>query len=453
MSTTFICTLNLYFILILLFPLIPNTVNAQKVTGMNNIKALNQYLEGMVGIRGAEYAPVTESYEMTANERDSLLIMSYLPERVRVGDFMISDHEVTNSEYKQFLNWVKDSITAKTGKRDIKPGEFIYKYIDQNGKPLELAVYPDTAIWVTEFPNSLNDPLLNYFHHPAYSNYPVVGLSYHQVNAYIHWLNVRLKKFLFTNSFDKNLCSYKLPTEAEWQYAARKPYKTGDRNRSIYPWEEPFFDTKGKYKANFGMVMDQNNVGLKGYCNDGHCYTSPVKSYASNYFGLYDMGGNVAEWVADPFSVNNHRKRVRKLLALNIPDEITVSSQLISSNPLLYKKLSVKNIDSLTREKMIDNLMTFSPDWKKVEEVVTDQFLLQRLKVEYSRAEHDFNAIALTRNPGIVKGGSWCDPPIYLISCITQLYPQTGKSSRIGFRVAMDIKEEIWQYLDHQKPK
>lgn len=446
-------TLTSYYSFILFLLLSPIAANAQNIAGKNNIKALTQYLAGMVGIRGDEYAPITESYEMIAGKSDSLLIMSYLPERVRVGDFMISDHEVTNSEYKQFLSWVKDSITAKTGKRDIRPDEFIYKYIGQSGKPLELAVYPDTGIWVSEFPNSLNDPLLNYFHHPAYSNYPVAGLSYYQVNAYIHWLNVLLKKFLYTNSFEKNLCSYKLPSEAEWQYAARKPYKTGDRNRSIFPWEEPIFDSKGKYKSNFGMVLDQNNVGLKGYCNDGYCYTSPVKSYAPNYFGLFDMGGNVAEWVADTFSVNKHNQKVRKLLAMNIPDEMSTSGQLISSSPLLYKKISVKNIDSLTREKMIDNLMTFSPDWKKVEEVVTDQFLLQRLKMEYSRAEHAFKAIALTANPGIVKGGSWYDPPIYLISCITQLYPQAGKSSRVGFRVAMDIKEKIWQYLDPKRPK
>jgi formylglycine-generating enzyme required for sulfatase activity len=423
--------MKIFRTLILFLSILPIATNAQKIANKANIKALNQYLTGMVAIRGDEYAPRTESYEMIAGKSDSLIIMSYLTERVKVGDFMISDHEVTNSEYKLFLRWVKDSIASKTGNRNIKSQELTYKFRNQYGQLQEIAVYPDTARWETEFPHSFNSLLLNYFYHPAYCNYPVVGLSYHQVNAYIHWLNVRLRKFLASNNFDENLCSYKLPSEAEWQYAALKPTKIGDRERSIYPWAESLFDNKGKYKANFGMVMDKNNIGFKGYCTDGYCHTSPVKSYAPNHFGLYDMGGNVAEWVADTFSVTNHKRRVRKLLEWSIAD----------------KMISVK-IDSLTRQQVIDNLMTFAPDWNKIEGIVTDRFSLNRLKKDYATAEHDFKAINRTAHPGIVKGGSWYDPPVYLISCITSLYPQAGKSSRVGFRVAMDMKEEIWIFLN-----
>jgi formylglycine-generating enzyme len=153
-----------------------------------------------------------------------------------------------------------------------------------------IAIYPDTTCWINDFTNAYNEPyLLNYFSHPAYNAYPVVGVSWEQAQAFCHWRTAYLNGALSVRG--QKVMEYRLPTEAEWEYAARGKQKTGK-----YPWNSDKTDTeKGCYYANFKPTKG-------GYTKDGHIVTSKVASYPANEYGLYDMAGNVAEWTSTVWS-------------------------------------------------------------------------------------------------------------------------------------------------------
>jgi len=153
-------------------------------------------------------------------------------------------------------------------------------------------IYPDTTCWVNDFTNSYNDPYLyNYFSHPAYNAYPVVGITWEQAIAFCHWRTAYLNSEL--GSRKQKALEYRLPTEAEWEFAARGKQKTGK-----YPWKSNKTDTeRGCYYANF-------KPSEGGYTNDGHIITSKIASYPSNEYGLYDMAGNVSEWTSSTWSAS-----------------------------------------------------------------------------------------------------------------------------------------------------
>jgi formylglycine-generating enzyme required for sulfatase activity len=150
-------------------------------------------------------------------------------------------------------------------------------------------IYPDTLCWMRDFKYSFNEPFLNrYFWHPAYDNYPVVGVTRHQAVAYCHFrtnTELRHKKEMPHN--------YRLPTEVEWEYAAR-----GGLPTQAYPWGGPYTTNRqGCYLANFKPQRGK-------YALDGGVRTIPVGSYEPNDFGLYDMAGNVAEWTNNAYDEN-----------------------------------------------------------------------------------------------------------------------------------------------------
>lgn len=153
-----------------------------------------------------------------------------------------------------------------------------------------IAIYPDTTCWINDFPNAYNNPyLMNYFSHPAYNSYPVVGVSWEQAIAFCHWRTSILNASLSTKG--QKAMEYRLPTEAEWEFAARGKQKTGR-----FPWKSNKADTeRGCYYANFKPTNG-------GYTNDGHVVTSKVRSYPANNYGLYDMAGNVSEWTSSAWS-------------------------------------------------------------------------------------------------------------------------------------------------------
>ena len=144
-------------------------------------------------------------------------------------------------------------------------------------------VYPDTTCWVNDFRNSDNEVYLrNYFSNPAYNDYPVVGVTWEQANAYCAWRTDYLLKGLGAEA--RYVQRYRLPTEAEWEYAARG--KSGGE----FPWEnENVKSGNGCFYANF--KPDRGN-----YTKDGNLITSRTGIYSANSNGLYDMAGNVAEW-------------------------------------------------------------------------------------------------------------------------------------------------------------
>ncbi|HNS42592.1 MAG TPA: SUMF1/EgtB/PvdO family nonheme iron enzyme [Taishania sp.] len=146
-------------------------------------------------------------------------------------------------------------------------------------------VYPDTLCWVRDFTYSFHDPMTNmYFWHPAYDNYPVVGVTWQQAKAFSVWRTQLLNSWLaemgelFVNDF-------RLPTETEWERAAR-----GDLNMSQYPWGGPYVrNESGCFLGNFKPMRGR-------YFEDGGFHTVKVYSYNPNGFGLYCMAGNVSEW-------------------------------------------------------------------------------------------------------------------------------------------------------------
>ncbi len=157
------------------------------------------------------------------------------------------------------------------------PWDFLNTYI--------VNVYPDTTCWVNDFPNSDNEMYLrNYFSNPTYNDYPVVGVTWEQANAFCAWRTDFLLKGLSGQA--KYIQRYRLPSEAEWEYAAR------GKDGTEFPWENP--DVKngdGCFYANF--KPDRGN-----YTKDGNLITSKTGIYSPNSHGLYDMAGNVAEWTS-----------------------------------------------------------------------------------------------------------------------------------------------------------
>ncbi len=157
------------------------------------------------------------------------------------------------------------------------PWDFLNTYI--------VNIYPDTTCWVNDFRNSDNELYMrNYFSNPTYNDYPVVGVTWEQANAFCAWRTEYLLKGLGPEA--RYVQRYRLPTEAEWEYAAR------GKNQSEFPWEnEDVKNGNGCFYANF--KPDRGN-----YTKDGNLITSKVGIFSSNTNGLYDMAGNVAEWTS-----------------------------------------------------------------------------------------------------------------------------------------------------------
>ncbi len=274
---------------------------------------------------------------------------------ISIQGFYMDDTEITNNEYRQFVNWVRDSIahtklgenhmmetgeegekridwemeldygnqeTQKQlqslyypeneqlwGRKEMDKSKFVFEWetIDwqgaakrQNPKPRselvetnKTAVYPDTLVWTRDFSYSYNEPMTrNYFWHPAFDDYPVVGVTWEQAKAFSAWRT----KFWndHRRSEGKSINDpFRLPTEFEWEYAAR-----GGRQQAPYPWGGPYVrNSKGCILANF-------KPGRGDYPADGGFYTVRADAYWPNDYGLYNMSGNVAEWTSSAFYEN-----------------------------------------------------------------------------------------------------------------------------------------------------
>ncbi|HPE85905.1 MAG: SUMF1/EgtB/PvdO family nonheme iron enzyme [Bacteroidales bacterium] len=156
-------------------------------------------------------------------------------------------------------------------------------------------VYPDTLTWIHDYSYSYNEPMTKrYFWHPAYDNYPVVGVSWKQAKAFSIWRTEYLNSFLSKNK-DVIVNEFRLPTESEWEWAARGGYELNP-----YPWGGPYTrNENGCFLANF-----KPNRG--DYTGDGGVHTVIVGHYPPNDFGLYDMAGNVSEWTEDAYDESTY---------------------------------------------------------------------------------------------------------------------------------------------------
>ena len=182
-------------------------------------------------------------------------------------------------------------------------------------------VYPDTTCWVNDFQNAENELYMRlYFHHPNYNDYPVVGVNWEQANAFCNWRTDFLLKGLGGSA--KFIQRYRLPTEAEWEYAAR------GKDGNELPWElDGVKSDNGCFYANF--KPDRGN-----YTKDGNLITSKVGIYSANSNGLYDMAGNVAEWTSTVYT----EAGVQSMSDLNP----TLKYNAALEDPYALKKKSVR---------------------------------------------------------------------------------------------------------------
>lgn len=297
---------------------------------------------------GMVYVPAG-TFHMGPSDEDVNYAYTARNKQVSISGFWMDATEVTNNEYRQFTNWVRDSIAAKlmgfikqdangeeridwTKAKTIKWGDkatiekidamivsvdnrifgkkeldakkivyqsevFDYKAAANNRDVTiprsafiikqQIPVYPDSLCWVRDFAYSYNEPMAKkYFNHPAFGNYPVVGVSWKQATAFCEWRTLYLNSYLESKKRASE-SDFRLPTEAQWEYAAR-----GGRSQSAYPWGGPYLrNKKGCLLANF-------KPGRGNYPEDGGFYTVRADAYWPNDFGLYNMAGNVAEWTS-----------------------------------------------------------------------------------------------------------------------------------------------------------
>lgn len=203
------------------------------------------------------------------------------------------------SKLKFRFSWmdIGAAAKAKVGKRK----DFIRTEL--------VGVYPDTTAWIKDFAYSYNEPMHNdYFWHQAYSDYPVVGVSWKQAKAFCAWRTLNKNAYIKSRKKKRDLInSFRLPTEAEWEYAAR-----GGLESATYPWGGPYAkNDRGCYLANF-----KPNRG--DYAADGALYTVEAKSYDPNGYNLYNMAGNVSEWTDSSYDASAYE--YVSTMNPNVPD-------------------------------------------------------------------------------------------------------------------------------------
>lgn len=159
-------------------------------------------------------------------------------------------------------------------------------FVDKKDVP----VYPDTLCWIRDFTYAYNEPwTLKYNWHPGFDDYPVVGVNWNQATAFCQWRSQQQDEF-FAKTGSATVQPYRLPSEWEWEYAAR-----GGLINSKYPWG-------GYYSRNQQGYFMANFKPLRGnYIEDGGLVTMKVGSFLPNDYGLYDMSGNVAEWTKSAY--------------------------------------------------------------------------------------------------------------------------------------------------------
>ena len=260
-----------------------------------------------------EYAYVSsEEEDMTPYEK--YMMDTYGDEQRKINkdiDLIFETDEYPDELYAEVMdNMYLPLEESYNGQRtwDVSQFEFEYSYMDiqRAAKDRSLSrlevitewpvkVYPDTTVWIRDFEYSYNEPMHNdYFWHQAYGDYPVVGVSWEQAKAFCQWrtLNKNIyqkeKGHQFVNSF-------RLPSEAEWEYAAR-----GGLAGATFPWGGPYAkNDRGCFMANFKPLRGN-------YAADQALYTVEADTYEPNDYNLYNMAGNVAEWTTSSYRSNSY---------------------------------------------------------------------------------------------------------------------------------------------------
>ncbi len=224
------------------------------------------------------------------DEREALADM-YLSENERF--YRRKEFDTRKMKFEYY--WIDLKAAAKKSSKDLdlsytnRKGQnnAIKGHVDRSQFIIKeiINVYPDTLVWIQDFTYSFNEPMTNaYFWHPAFDDYPLVGVTWTQAKAFNVWRTQLLNSWL-SRQGEAFVQHFRLPSEAEWEFAAR-----GGLDLNPYPWGGP-------YVRNILSCPLANYKPLRGdYVEDNGFHTVPVTSYEPNDYGLYCMSGNVAEW-------------------------------------------------------------------------------------------------------------------------------------------------------------
>lgn len=301
---------------------------------------------------------------------------------VTVASFYMDETEIGNIHWLEYLFYVQRDSSEEAYKKAM----------------------PDTLVWRSQL--AFNDPYVDhYFRYPGFRYFPVVGINWLQANDYCKWRTEVVNKKLATDAGVEVpedggriplesgvvLPDYRLPTEAEWEYAAMALIGNTwlDENQTqkrLYPWDghalrNPYGQAMGTFLANFKRGRG-DYAGIAGKLNDGAMITDYIYSYPPNDYGLYNMAGNVSEWVWD-----------------------------------VYRPLSFQNMDDLNpirRNGFIDE--------EKGQSSTYDKKNFQTLIDDHVR---------------VFKGGSWKDVAYWMSPGTRRYLEEDSSTSTIGFRCAM----------------
>jgi gliding motility-associated lipoprotein GldJ len=429
-----------------------------------NIPYLSGYEQetgpGLVFVQGG-------TFTMGRVEQDVMYRWDNHPRRVTVASFYMDETEVSNQDYREYVFWLQRMYP--------------------NSPEKTKAATPDSSVWREEL--AYNEPYVNnYFRHPAYSDYPVVGVTWEQAKDYCSWRTDRVNEKILvergilqhdnsqsgqnvftTDSYLAGLYdgtegenpqqspdgasrrvrwedgimlpTYRLPTEAEWEYAAYGLIGNVEdeilTDRKFYPWNGAYLredsrKEKGRLKANF--IRGRGDLmGMAGALNDNADITAPVFSYDPNDYGLYCMSGNVNEWVRDVY---------RPLSFLDINEFQPFRGNVITEYRRDANGDLVRNeYGELVKDTIADyrnwkdgnpnSQIVESGDWNAVDENRTteDMYIKDDRQGAFSSLISD--------EVRVYKGGSWKDRPYWLVPGTRRYLDQDKAQSDLGFRCAM----------------
>ncbi len=434
---------------------------------------------GLVFIEGGMFI-------MGQSEEDLYHDWNNAPRRVTLDSYYIDEVAVSNNNYREYLHWIARVYTS-------------YPSVYQNA-------LPDTLVWRN--PMAYNEPYVRtYFRHPAFNDYPVVGVSWRQANDYCLWRTDRVNELILikkgilkmdpnqkdANSFNtdayllgqydgmvrKNLPdlsssvkgatrrvafddgillpNYRLPTEAEWEYAAVAPVGSSYEERSVerrmYPWAGSSLrssekKTRGQFMANFKRGRG-DMMGVAGDANDGYALPAPVRSFMPNDFGLYCMAGNVNEWVGDvyrplssedvndfrPFRGSIFKEMARDANGNLLPKDSlgrilydTLGYDPRRNNYQLGDNRNYKDGDVLSSINYQDNNSS-QPELRANS---------SRMYNQGSGKDNKDMSTLISDKSRVYKGGSFLDQPYWLSPGTRRFLDEDKSAIDIGFRCAMD---------------